>query len=178
MSPTSGSPVKRAFSGARTNPQFRVNNAKLAVNYRDLGVKLQEIQLKRPYWRATEHCGQWFFEIAWGSEHRLEHLRFNLQRCLKTKNPTKQGARRTGGLAQRRGTGMTYGAVLAVNSDRSANLKPTPDRWGRSGVRALRLWRAPGADGGRQSFDQRFRAFSHLVREMLSTQQRVQIDLR
>jgi len=52
MSPTSGSPVKRAFSGARTNPQFRVNNAKLAENYRDLGVKLQEMQLKWRLWRV------------------------------------------------------------------------------------------------------------------------------
>jgi len=64
----------------------------------------------------------------------------------------KQGARRTGGLAQRRLTGMIYGAVLAVNSDRSAHLEPTPDRWGRSGVRASRLRRAPGAGiSGRDS---------------------------
>jgi len=51
-----------------------------------------------------------------------------------------------GGLAQQRQAGMIYGAVFAVNSNRSAHLEPTPDRWGRSGVRASRLWRAPGAD--------------------------------
>jgi len=45
--------------------------------------------------------------------------------------------------------GMFYGEVLAVNYPGCAHLEPTPDRWGRSGVRASRLWRAPGAGNSR-----------------------------
>jgi len=40
---------------------------------------------------------------------------------------------------------MIYGEVLAINSIRSAYLEPTPDRWGRSGVRP-----APAARTGRR----------------------------
>jgi len=42
---------------------------------------------------------------------------------------------------------MIYGAGLAVNSDGNAHLEPTPDRWGRSGVRP-----APLARTGRAQF--------------------------
>jgi len=47
---------------------------------------------------------------------------------------------------------MIYGAVLAVNSNRSVHLKPTPDRWGRSGVRP-----APVARTGRGPNQWQFR---------------------